>query len=156
MRMTFGKRAALSVVAAGSLLIAPAAAHAATDAATDAAAGAAVPVSCAGMVNPVNATGVSTVKSTPMPGRTLELRTGQINGVQYAWTRVQNSQNGDQIWIDISGDGGTTWRQCDLRTIGTGRNYGNALKTVNSSLVCMRAGARPAGVGSSYLTDWWC
>jgi hypothetical protein len=118
-----------------------------------------VPVSCAGMVNPANATNVTTVRSTPLPGsRTLQLRQGLINGVQYAWSRVTTSRSGDRIWIDISGTSGSTWTQCDLRTLGsTGRNYTNALRTSSSSAVCMRAGIRPAGIGASYVTDpWWC
>jgi hypothetical protein len=125
--------------------------------ATPAAASTAVAVSCSNMLNPVNATSVSTVRSTPLPGgRTLQLRAGLIGGVQYAWSRVTTSQSGDRIWIDISGTSGSSWSQCDLRTLSSsGRNYTNALKTSSSSAVVMRAGIRPAGVTASYLTDWW-
>jgi hypothetical protein len=118
----------------------------------------AVAVSCSGMVNPVNATSTATRKSTALPGgRTLALRSGTIGGVQYAWSRISSANNGEYIWIDISGDNKRTWKQCDLRQLSSsGRNYSNALRTSNSSDVCMRAGYRPTGAGSSYLTDWWC
>ncbi|MFC4532243.1 hypothetical protein [Sphaerisporangium dianthi] len=152
MRMTLAKRASLGIVAAGSLLLAPAAAAYAS-----APAKAAVAVSCSGMVNPSGATGTGTAKSADLPGGVdLQLRSGRINNVQYAWPRLTTSHNGDRLWIDISGNSGRTWTQCDLRTLDTGRNYGNALKTSSSSSVCMRAGARPAGAAASYLTDWWC
>ncbi|MDH2427593.1 hypothetical protein [Sphaerisporangium sp. TRM90804] len=151
MKTTIAKSAALSIAAVGSLLVVPAAVHASQ------ASAAAVPVSCAGMVNPVNATGTATAKSAAMPnGQTLELRYGRVGSTQYAWSRILNSRNGDRLWIDISGTGGSSWTQCDLRTLNSARNYGNALKTSSSSQVCMRAGARPAGASSSYLTDWWC
>jgi hypothetical protein len=118
-----------------------------------------VAVSCSGMLNPVNATSTRTERSIPLPdGRSVQLRSGYINGSQYAWSRVTpSSVAGDRIWIDISGTHGSGWSQCDLRTLGsTGRNYGNALRTVNDPNVCMRAGFRPYNIAASYITDWWC
>jgi hypothetical protein len=117
-----------------------------------------VPMSCSGMVEPIGATSLQPRKSTPLPGRrTLELRSADINGVQYAWSRViPSSVAGDRIWIDISGTGGSTWSQFGMRRLGsTGRNYTKALRTSSNSQVVMRAGFRPYNVGTSYLTDWW-
>lgn len=122
---------------------------------------ASVAVSCNGQVNPVNATGTATRQSYTLPpgdGRTLTLRSGNVGGHQYAWSRISSSVNGDKIWIDITGEGVNPkhWTQCDLRTLGTTRNYTNGLPTVNNSLVCMRAGFRANGADVSYLTPWWC
>ncbi|MEU1392829.1 MULTISPECIES: hypothetical protein [unclassified Nonomuraea] len=118
---------------------------------------AAPPSSCPSMTNPSGATSTATRQQKTMPnGQILELRSGNINGYQYAWTRIVNSIDGDAIWVDYSIDGGANWRQCDLRTISGGRNYGNGLRTSSSSSVCMRAGARPKGGAVSYLTAWWC
>lgn len=113
-----------------------------------------VPVSCAGMVDPTNASGIQTEKSAVVEGRTLELRSGDINGVQYAWTRLTNARDGDSIWLEISGDGGGAWIQCDWRTIQAGgRNYTDAHRTSSSSEVCMRAGMQ---LGPQYQTENWC
>jgi hypothetical protein len=115
----------------------------------------AVAVSCSGMVNPSGATSKVTRKSTPVGSRTLSLRSGNISGKQYAWAQISTSNNGDRIWIDISGDRGRNWAQCDLRTLSSsGRNYTNALPTSSNPDVQMRAGYRPSG-GTTYLTDWW-
>jgi len=114
-----------------------------------------VSVSCAGMIDPTNATGNSNVQSAVVEGRTLELRQGNINGVQYAWARLTNARDGDSVWLEISGDGGGTWIQCDRRTIQAGgRNYTNAQRTSSSSEVCMRAATQL--VGPQYQTAAWC
>lgn len=114
-----------------------------------------VPVSCDGMVNPANASGASNVQSAVVEGRTLELRQGTIGGVQYAWARLSNAQSGDSIWLEISGDGGTSWIQCGRRTIQAGgRNYTDAQRTSTSSQVCMRAVTQL--VGAKYQTAAWC
>jgi len=113
-------------------------------------------VSCSGQVNPVNATNIKTARSMGLPtGEQLELRYGLVNGTQYAWTRLIGDRAGDKIWIDISGNSGATWLQCDLRTLDGGRNDGNALKTSSLAAVVMRAGARPLGAGQSSVTTWW-
>jgi len=114
-----------------------------------------VSVSCEGMVDPTNATNISNVQSAVVEGRTLELRQGQINGVQYAWTRLSNARDGDTIWIEVSGDGGNTWIQCARRTIQQGgRNYTDARRTSSSSEVCTRAVTQLAG--PRYQTAQWC
>jgi len=114
-----------------------------------------VPVSCEGMVDPTNATNASNVQSAVVEGRTIELRRGDINGVQHAWTRLSNAQNGDSIWLEISGDGGKTWIQCGRRTLQAGgRNYTDAQRTSSSSQVCMRAVTQLAG--PRYQTSAWC
>jgi hypothetical protein len=113
-----------------------------------------VPVSCAGMVNPTNATHLDTPKSAVVEGRTLDLRSGNIDNVQYAWARLTNPHDGDSIWLEISGDGGQTWIQCGRRTIhANGRNYTDAQRTNSSPEVCMRAGLQ---LGPQYQTDKWC
>jgi hypothetical protein len=107
------------------------------------------------MVDPTNATGTSNVESAVVEGRTLELRRGTINGVQYAWTRLSNPNDGDSIWLEISGDGGNTWIQCGRRTIQAGgRNYTDAQRTSSSSQVCMRAMTQL--VGPKFQTAAWC
>jgi hypothetical protein len=114
-----------------------------------------VPVSCEGMVDPTNATNKSDVQSAVVEGRTLELRQGTINGVQYGWTRLSNAQTGDTIWLEISGDSGHTWIQCGQRTLQAGgRNYTDAQRTSSSSEVCMRAVTQLAG--PRYQTAAWC
>src|SRR5262249_10480678 len=110
-----------------------------------------VPVSCNGVVDPTNATDKSNVQSAVVEGRTLELRQGYINGVQYAWTRLSAAHDGDSIWLEISGDEGKTWIQCDKRIVqASGRNYTDAQRTSSSSQVCMRAATQL--VGAKYQT----
>lgn len=118
---------------------------------------AAVAVDCSGMVSPANATDKKTATTKGMGnGQTLQLRYGNIGGVQYAWAQVTTSFDGDMLWLDISGDGGEPWTQCDLRKLSsTGRNYGNAKRTSPNKEVKMRAGCRPASLGISYTTPWW-
>lgn len=114
------------------------------------------PINCSSLTDPTNATSKTTVRSLFIGGnKTLELRAGYINGIQYAWTRIVNSTSGDQIWIDFAASTTSGWVQCDLRTLSGGRNYGNALRTVPDGHGCMRAGGRPSG-GASYITSWWC
>jgi hypothetical protein len=114
-----------------------------------------VPVSCDGMVDPTNATDPSNVESAVVEGRTLELRQGRIDNVQYAWARLSDAYDGDMIWLEISGDGGDTWIQCGTRTIRAGgRNYTDAQRTSSDSQVCMRAVAQL--VGPRYQTATWC
>ncbi|MEU1728608.1 hypothetical protein ACNF49_29040 [Actinomadura sp. ATCC 39365] len=140
------------VLSAAMVVLTSAAAVGAAQAAT-----ADVPPSCPSMTSPSNATSAATRAQKAMPnGQTLELRSGNVGGYQYAWARIVNSNDGDAIWVDYSIDSGRNWRQCDLRTISGGRNYGNGLRTSSSQVVCMRAGGRPKGSTVSYLTDWWC
>ena len=113
------------------------------------------PVSCDEMVDPADATDKSNVQSAVVDGRTLELRQGRIDGVQYAWTRLSDAQDGDSIWLEISGDGGSTWIQCGKLTVEAGgRNYTDAQRTSSSTEVCMRAAAQLAG--PKYQTAAWC
>ena len=115
----------------------------------------AVSVSCDGMVDPTNASDKSNVESAVVEGRTLELRQGSINGVQYAWARLSGAHDGDSIWLEISGDAGKSWIQCSKRLISEGgRNFTDAQRTSSSSDVCMRAATRL--VGPKYQTDSWC
>jgi hypothetical protein len=114
-----------------------------------------VQVSCAGMVDPVNAANKSNVQSAVVEGRTLELRQGDIGGVQHAWARLSGAHDGDAVWLEISGDGGKTWLQCGLRVIRANeRNYTDAQRTTSDAKVCMRAGAQLAG--PRYETAAWC
>ncbi len=114
-----------------------------------------VPVTCDGSVDPTNATDKANVQSAVVEGRTLELRQGKVNGVQVAWTRLTNAHAGDTIWLEISGDSGNTWIQCNRLTIQSGgRNFTNAQPTNASSEVCMRAVTQLAG--PRYQTANWC
>ncbi|GAA3431757.1 hypothetical protein GCM10018954_013580 [Kutzneria kofuensis] len=114
-----------------------------------------VQVSCAGMVDPVNATNKSNVQSAVVEGRTLELRQGDIGGVQHAWARLADAHDGDAVWLEISGDGGKTWIQCGRRSIQAGgRNYTDAQRTTSEAKVCMRAVAQLTG--PRYETAAWC
>lgn len=113
-----------------------------------------VPVSCDEMVDPTNASDISNVESAVVEGRTLELRQGHLNGVQYAWTRLTDAHEGDTIWLEISGDSGKTWIQCGRRILQAGgRNYTDAQRTSSSSQVEMRAVTRLAG--AKYQTATW-
>jgi hypothetical protein len=114
-----------------------------------------VEVSCAGMVDPVNAVNKSNVQSAVVEGRTLELRQGDINGTQHAWARLSGAHDGDVLWLEISGDGGKTWIQCGRRIVQPGgRNYTDAQRTTNDAQVCMRSVAQLAG--PRYQTATWC
>lgn len=94
------------------------------------------------LVDPTDATDKRNVESAVVEGRTLELRVGEIDGVQHIWTRLTNARNGDVIWIDRTIDGGETWKVFGRRTVTAGgRNYTDALRTSDSSLVQMRAWA---------------
>jgi hypothetical protein len=60
-------------------------------------------------VHPGRAIIVKTVCSVWVKGRTIELRTGFLEGgKQYGWARMASPQRGDQIWMDFSRDGGKT------------------------------------------------
>lgn len=106
------------------------------------------------MVDPTNATDKRDVQSAVVDGRTLELRVGNVNGVQCAWTRLLNARGGDSIWINLTTDGGKTWTSCGNRTIQAGgRNYTDALPTSDSSQVKMQAWTQL--VGGEYNTASW-
>lgn len=114
-----------------------------------------VDVSCDGMVDPTDATEKSNVESAVVEGRTLELRQGEIDGVQHAWARLSNAHDGDTLWLEISGDSGENWIQCGKITIEAGeRNYTDAQRTSSSSELCMRAVTQLAG--PRYQTANWC
>src|SRR5690348_12667982 len=105
-----------------------------------------VEVTCENLVNPSTATNKANVESAVVEGRTLELRQGLIDGVQYAWARLTDAQDGDVIWFEVSGDSGQTWIQCGQRVLTAGgRNYTDARRTSSSSEVCMRAVTRLVG-----------
>ncbi|MEU1728972.1 hypothetical protein [Nonomuraea sp. NPDC005692] len=111
-----------AVLSAAMVVLTSAAGLGAAQAAT-----AAPPSACPAVTNPKDATNTVTRKQRTMPnGQTLELRSGNVNGKQYAWARILNSNDGD------------------------------GLLTSSSFTVCMRAGGQPKGATSSYLTDWWC
>lgn len=107
------------------------------------------------MVDPTDATEKSNVESAVVEGRTLELRQGEIDGVQHAWARLSNAHDGDTLWLEISGDSGENWIQCGKITIEAGeRNYTDAQRTSSSSELCMRAVTQLAG--PRYQTANWC
>ena len=107
------------------------------------------------MVDPTDATDKTNVESAVVEGRTLELRQGTIDGVQHAWARLSDAQDGDVIWLEISGDGGDSWIQCGMRVIAAGgRSYTDAQATSSDTQVCMRAVTRLAG--PRYQTARWC
>ncbi|MEV4415963.1 hypothetical protein [Catellatospora sp. NPDC049609] len=92
------------------------------------------------LVDPTGATDRKNVQSAVVEERTLELRTGDIDGVQHIWTRLTNAKPNDVIWIERTTDGGDTWRPFGKRTITPGgRNYTDAMRTHPSDQVKMRA-----------------
>lgn len=92
------------------------------------------------LVDPTDATDKRNVESVVVEGRTLELRVGEIDGVQHIWTRLSDAETGDVIWIDRTTDGGETWKVFGKRKVTAGgRNYTDALRTSDSSMVQMRA-----------------
>ncbi|GAA1626979.1 hypothetical protein ACFQY4_14425 [Catellatospora bangladeshensis] len=92
------------------------------------------------MVDPTAATDKKSVQSKGAEGRTLELRVGNIDHVQYVWTRLTMAKPGDVIWIERTTDGGAHWKAFGRRTITAGgRNYTDALRTDASDQVRMRA-----------------
>lgn len=102
------------------------------------------------LVDPTNATNKQTVQSAVVEGRTLEFRVGEIDGVQYAWTRLTNPQNDDAIWINLTTDGGKRWDSFGQLTIKAGgRNYTNALRTDSSPQVQMQGWTQLKG-GKKY------
>jgi hypothetical protein len=114
-----------------------------------------VSVSQTQLVDPVNATNTRTVQSAVVEGRTLEQRVGDINGTQYAWTRLTNAQTGDTIWLNQTTDGGKTWTSYGKRPIQAGgRNYTDALPTSSSDLVQMQAWTQ-LNDGNEYNTAAW-
>jgi hypothetical protein len=114
-----------------------------------------VEVTCEDLVNPSAATNKANVESAVVEGRTLELRQGTIDGVQYAWARLSDAHEGDVIWFEVSGDSGATWIRCGMLTVTAGgRNYTDARRTSSSPEVCMRAVTRL--VGPRYQTAKWC
>jgi hypothetical protein len=112
-----------------------------------------VPVSC-DEIDPTNATNISNAQAAVVDGRTLELRKGNIGGVQYAWVRLSNAHEGDSIWLEVSGDGGDTWKECGRRTVPAGGpHYTKAQRTSSSPEVRMRAVTQL--VGRKYQTAPW-
>ncbi|MEH1838016.1 MAG: hypothetical protein V7L20_04470 [Nostoc sp.] len=75
---------------------------------------------------PIN---VKTVLKVDLNGREIQLRTGFLQDVsppqQFGWARMENNQNGDDIWMDFSEDGGRTWKQCGPWS----RQYSEAVPT---------------------------
>jgi hypothetical protein len=96
------------------------------------------------LVDPTNATDKETIESAVVEGRTLELRCGNINGKQHFWARLTDAQNNDEIWLNMTTDGGQNWQKnLGRRKIQAGgRNYTDALKTDPSDRVLMQAWTR--------------
>lgn len=108
------------------------------------------------LVDPTNATDKETVQSANVEGRLLEFRVGEIDGVQHAWTRLMNAKSGDEIWINMTTDGGKTWKSFGRRTIQEGgRNYTDALRTDASDKVKMQGWARLKPSKKEYNTASW-
>jgi hypothetical protein len=92
------------------------------------------------LVDPSGAANARTVQSAVVDGRTLELRVGDLDSVQYIWTRLTDAQDDDVIWIERTTDGGHTWKDFARRTItGASGDYTDALRTDPSPQVRMKA-----------------
>lgn len=106
--------------------------------------------------DPINATDKETCRSVRVEGRLLEFRVGNIDGVQHAWTRLTDAESGDEIWINMTTDGGKTWKSYGRRTIQQGgRNYTDALRTDPSTKVRMQAWTKLKPSNKEYNTESW-
>src|SRR5688500_17293805 len=93
------------------------------------------------MKDPANATNVQYAQSAEIEGgRVIAFMYGMIDGIQYAWTRLENAQSGDKIWINMTTNGGGSWQEYGHFTITNpgSRNYTEALKTDASNQVRMQ------------------
>jgi hypothetical protein len=112
---------------------------------------------CRSWPSPANATNIKTVRSTELNGRTIELRSGYVNGIQMGWTRMLNSKNDELIWMDVSFDRGKSVAiQCGPFYI-SDRQYTPAYPTSQDRNRQFRACGN-VWTGQTYknkCTDWW-
>lgn len=100
------------------------------------------------MKDPSTATQVEYVESAEIErkdgNRLLAFMKGCLGPTQYAWTRVERAHAGDEIWINMTTDGGRSWQEYGHFTITdpNQRNYTFALKTDASNQVQMQGWLR--------------
>ncbi|TKK81260.1 hypothetical protein FDA94_33330 [Herbidospora galbida] len=114
-------------------------------------------LACPTQANPNTLDNAYTYTSRTVGGRTNQLRYGYSGTSRYVWSRLATSVNGDQVWVDLSSNGGSSWMQCGLTTLQADRNWSYAYR--KNSGVCVRVGFRPKGGSTSYVTPasgWWC
>ncbi|MBV9021109.1 MAG: hypothetical protein JO125_06815 [Chloroflexi bacterium] len=87
----------------------------------------------------------------------ITLEVSDIRGTQRGWAKIHgNTQPGDQVWMDWTTDGGSTWIQCGpwpVNTAGDSKTSA-AQRTDPSPSWRFRAGGNRAGMPSQ-VTDWW-
>ncbi|MBV9688995.1 MAG: hypothetical protein JO202_04705 [Ktedonobacteraceae bacterium] len=91
-------------------------------------------------------------------GVTVTLESGQVKGAQRGWAKIsgQTLQN-DQVWMDWTTDGGSTWLQCGPFYVDhDGYSKTSAAKNTSSDPnYQFRACGSLAGVGDVKCTSWW-
>lgn len=90
-------------------------------------------------------------------GVTAQLHSGSVSGAQRGWAKIVGSTiSGDQIWMDWTTNGGSSWLQCGPFSVSSaGATKTSAAKTTSSSsLYLFRACGRAVG-GSTQCTAWW-
>jgi hypothetical protein len=120
---------------------------------------------CQSWPNPASATGAWTVHTvplntgytSPLNRRRVELRVGNLDGVQQGWTRIAGyTKPGDQYWMDVTRNGGASWTQCgpfQIHTAGM-TPWTPAHATSPDPDTRFRACGRAVGEGS-YCGPWW-
>ncbi|MFE7777045.1 hypothetical protein ACFU5O_24765 [Streptomyces sp. NPDC057445] len=88
-------------------------------------------------------------------GINISLQYGNIRGVQRGWARIAGDvQPGNQVWMDVSSDGGAHWLQCGPFTSRNGENKTSAAQrtSTNPHHKFRACGSTRSGI---HCTGWW-
>lgn len=115
----------------------------------------ATPQQCTTWPSPNTAVNPRTVRSVRLYDRTIQLRAGNIRGIQHGWAKILNYRSSDRVWMDVSNDGGRTWIQCG--PFYASRQYTPAYPTSSSSNRKFRACGDVLIDGTRWFvcTAWW-
>ncbi|MFF7333675.1 hypothetical protein [Streptomyces sp. NPDC008150] len=102
----------------------------------------------------------TTVRTIDMGyGRTVTLHYGLIAGAQRGWAKINGSTvNGDEVWMDWTRNGGTSWLQCGPFAVdrGPATSKTSAAKTTSvSSDYRFRACGHLKNGAPTKCTTWW-
>ncbi|MGW0467790.1 hypothetical protein ACWDX6_21390 [Streptomyces sp. NPDC003027] len=106
----------------------------------------------------VTSTPLTTGYTLPYNRRQVDLRAGNINGVQHGWTRIVGyTKAGDKYWMDVSRDGGRSWIQCGPFTLTRDGEspWTPAHAASPDPNLRFRACGRAADEGQSACGPWW-